>query len=328
MNDLPSSPVTSIPPSSCSGTTEGRFLAFNTVIETKIVLDDGLDAAEAALLVEQLRAECERYESLLSRTRPTSDVARLNRSRGDFVRIERATWEALQLGCFYSAQSAGYFDITMGALTQLWDFRRKTVPDERAVAQALGHVGWGQLEFLDADGCYLVRRIDPELLVDVGGCAKGYIADRLMELLARAGVRNVYLSLGGNVAVSGTNERGRPWNIGVRNPAGPGVVGTVPLTAGSLVTSGVDERYFMQGGRRHHHILDCRTGRPAESDVASVTVISGRSSDGDGFSTALLCMGFERAAAFVEERPEIEAVFVLVDGTVRSSSGAVFAPRG
>lgn len=327
MNDLPSSPVTSIPPSSCSGTTEGRFLAFNTVIETKIVLDDGLDAAEAALLVEQLRAECERYESLLSRTRPTSDVARLNRSRGDFVRIERATWEALQLGCFYSAQSAGYFDITMGALTQLWDFRRKTVPDERAVAQALGHVGWGQLEFLSTDDCYLARKIDPELLVDVGGCAKGYIADRLMEFLVQAGARNVYLSLGGNVTVRGTNERGRPWNIGVRNPVGPGVVGTVPLTAGSMVTSGVDERYFIYNGRRYHHILDCRTGRPAESDLASVTVVSGRSSDGDGFSTALLCMGYERAAVFVEGRPEIEAVFVLSDGTVRSSSGVVFAPR-
>lgn len=315
------------PPSTCSETVKTRFIAFNTVVDVKIVLDEGMGEDEAGLALRAAQEQCDQFEALLSRTRPDSDVGRLNDSCGSLVQIDRITWEVLQLGRFYSSQSAGYFDLTMGAVTRLWNFHEGVVPDVLAIDEALRHVDWRFLELMEAGDACFGRLADPAAAIDVGGYAKGYIADRLIEQLQKAGARNIYLSLGGNVAVRGTNERGRPWNIGVRNPFGPGVVGSVPLTAGSMVTSGVDERFFMRDGRRYHHILDCLTGCPAESDLASVTVVSARSSDGDGFSTALFCMGYEQAAAFVEERPELEAVFVLADGTVRASSGAVFAPR-
>ena len=171
-------------------------------------------------------------------------------------------------------------------------------------------------------GRFFARLADARAAVDVGGIAKGWIADELTALLAARGLAGFVVNLGGNVAVGGAKPDGTPWRVGIRDPRDPhdpaALLGAVPLASGSAVTSGVYERSFTTAdGRFCHHILDPRTGRPAATDVAGVTVVADRSLDAEGFSTTLLALGLERGLALARRHAEIrQAFFVGFDGQV------------
>ena len=158
--------------------------------------------------------------------------------------------------------------------------------------------------------------------MDAGGIAKGWIADALVAAMEAHGLSGIIVNLGGNVAVSGTKPTGDPWRVGIRDPRDPSqLIGAVPLVAGSAVTSGVYERCFTApDGTFYHHILDPRTGRPVETDVAGVTVICEKSIDAEGFSTTLLALGLERGLALARRHPEIlQAFFIAPDGTITNA---------
>lgn len=165
-----------------------------------------------------------------------------------------------------------------------------------------------------ASTCF-AQLADPAAAVDAGGIAKGWIADALIEALGAHGLSGIIVNLGGNVAVRGAKPSGEPWGIGVRDPRNPAeLLGAVPLAGGSAVTSGIYERCFTApDGTFYHHILDPRTGRPVETDVAGVTVLCEKSIDAEGFSTTLLALGTERGCALVRRHPEILQAF-FVDG--------------
>lgn len=273
----------------------------------------------------QAKAACRAYERLFSRTLPHSDIARLNAAQGEPVAVAPETAALLRAALGYCEQSGGVFDITVGPLAALWDFREGTVPDEAALAAARGHVGWRNLSVRDgrdAAGrpCAWAQLADPLASVDLGGIAKGYIADRLAEGMGVPGVEGFIVDLGGNVVVGGAKPDGSPWVIGVKDPADPSqMAATLSLASGSAVTSGTYERCFERDGRRYHHILDPCTGYPVETDAASATVVARRSIDAEGYSTTLLALGIEAGSAFVRAHPAIDrAVFVDVDGGVHA----------
>ncbi|NBI32975.1 FAD:protein FMN transferase, partial [Enterorhabdus sp. P55] len=176
--------------------------------------------------------------------------------------------------------------------------------------------------FQPGAGRFFARLADPRAAVDVGGIAKGWIADELSALLATRGLGGFIVNLGGNVAVGGAKPDGAPWRVGIRDPRAPhdpdALLGAVPLAAGSAVTSGVYERSFTgTDGRLRHHVLDPRTGWPVATDVAGVTVVADRSLDAEGFSTTLLALGLERGLALARRHAEIrQAFFVGFDGQV------------
>lgn len=310
-----------------------RFLAFNTVAE--LAAYGEADAVAAAL--DEAVAACRAYERLLSRTLPHSDIARLNAAGGAPVEVDARTAGLLRAALGYCAASEGAFDVTVGPAVRLWDFHEGREPDPAALAEAVRHVGWQNLELWeDAGGannatgapgrrrCW-ARLADPEAAVDAGGIAKGWIADELTALLAARGIPGYVVNLGGNVAVGGAKPGGGPWRVGIRDPRDPrnpeALLGAVPLAAGSAVTSGVYERSFTTAdGRLCHHVLDPHTGRPAATDVAGVTVVAARSLDAEGFSTTLLALGLERGLALARSRPEIDqAFFVGFDGAVTAA---------
>ena len=140
-------------------------------------------------------------------------------------------------------------------------------------------------------------------------------------------MEHALVNLGGNVAVMGGKPDGAPWRVGIRKPFASNAMplldsfATVAVSDGSVVTSGVYERAFEREGTLYHHILDPRTGYPAETDVLSATVVSRASLDADGFTTALVIMGADRALAFVEVDPALEAVLVTDEGDVLATSG-------
>ena len=293
-----------------------EFFLFDTVnTVTAPVLDSSTMAA--------VKAACLRYEKLFSRFDEQSQLFRINNAHGAPVDVDPELAQFIEASLDYCEASGGLFDITMGSVTRLWNFKNGTIPAESDVRAALAHVNWRGVRVTGST----VQLADPEACHELGGIAKGYIADGVLDVLARHGVEHAIVNLGGNVAVMGGRPDGTPWQVGLRQPvASHGIPVTamfaaVGVASGSVVTSGVYERAFTSDGKAYHHIIDPRTGFPAESDVVSATVVSRTSLEGDGYSTSLILMGVEGALQFAAQHPEIDIVLVDVQGRVFATPG-------
>ena len=262
---------------------------------------------------------CRRYEAVFSRTDPDSELCRLNCREISQVSDELA--EVIALGLDYARLTDGAFDITAGSVTSLWDFSAETpqVPDPAAVAEGLTHVGWERVSLTGNT----VAFSDPETVIDLGGIAKGYIADRMADYLREEGVTSAIIDLGGNLYCLGTKPGGQPFQVGIQYPYEDRqtVIGSLPAEDLSVVTSGVYERCFTVDGTLYHHILDTATGYPVENDLLSVTIVSGASVDGDALSTACFALGREAGTALIESRENVEAIFITDDFAIHITSG-------
>lgn len=258
-------------------------------------------------------------ESLLSRTVEGSDVWNINHAGGEAVEVAEETAELIRTALDYADKTGGALDISVAPASRLWDFKAESpsLPDEEELAQAASHIDWTKIEL---QGC-TVRLADPKMELDLGAVAKGYIADRVAQSLREQGVESALLDFGGNIVALGGKE-GRDWTIGIRSPQdGEALAAAVAVRDCSVVTSGTYERGFDLGGVRYHHILDPQTGWPVDNGLASVTILSARSVDGDALSTACFVLGEEKGMALVEELDGVEALFIREDGTSIRSSG-------
>lgn len=294
---------------------------YNTQVSLKVfpgsknLSQDELDAALVA--ARDLAVE---FEMTLSRTRPDSEVSHLNDARGQWVELSPRTYDLVEKSRAYCEASGGVFDVTMGSVTPLWNFHEGVVPSREALDEALRHVDWHMIECDPAR--HAVRLADPHARIDLGGIAKGYIADALAGELVAHGCDCAFVNLGGNVLTVGTRPDGAPWRIGVRDPKEPEKMRAVlPVVGKSVVTSGLYERNFTKDGVFYHHILNPEDGMPVKTDVGGATIVSDLSLDGDGFSTTLFALGVEGALAFVESRPGLEAIVIDRDDEVHITSG-------
>ncbi|MBO6147945.1 MAG: FAD:protein FMN transferase [Lachnospiraceae bacterium] len=240
---------------------------------------------------------CRKYERLFSATIATSDIGRLNRSEGKTVQVSDECFELLGKAYEYGKITDGIFDVTIYPVSLLWDFKsgKGKPPEKEAIEEALSHVDYRQIVFEPENNG--IRLKDPKAKVDLGGIAKGYIADRIKDYLLSEGVKSAIINLGGNVLTIGANSSGKAFRIGIQKPfSGNGeVLDSLEVIDRSVVTSGSDQRFFRYEGRLYHHILDPRTGYPSDSGLQSVTIVSRHSLDGDALSTASFILGQERA---------------------------------
>ena len=267
-----------------------------------------------------LRAAAEtirELDALLSPERENSAVWRLNRGEP----VSDAAVCALADTCreIYAA-SGGALDPTVYPLVKLWGFigGDYRVPSDAEIAALLGSVDYAAVT-VSADGVSL-----PEgMLLSFGASAKGYAAQRAAEAMAAAGVESGILSLGGNVQTLGLRPDGKCWTVGVQDPAEPSaVLGTLSLGAGqAAVTSGGYQRFFEQDGRTYQHVLDPKTGRPAESGLTGVTVVCADGARADALSTALFVLGEEGALSLWRETGSFELLLVTADGRVVVTPG-------
>ena len=291
-----------------------------TVFET----GDGLDEEVANAAIDKAYELCALLDKTLSKTVEVSDIAQLNAAGGQWVEVSDYTRDLLNDGLKYSELSNGVFDITVGRLTDLWDFHavEPVLPDAADLEDAVKHVGYSMIEI---DG-NRVRLTDPAAKIDLGGIAKGYIGDRMAEVLEENGVTSGIVNLGGNIICIGSKPGADGFNIGVEAPFSDRteIVGSIEVADKTLVTSGVYERMFEVDGKIYHHILDTKTGYSVDSDLNAVTLIAdkGKSMDCDAMSTICLIKGYEGARKFIESQDGIEAVFVLKNGDVKMTDGA------
>lgn len=297
---------------SADGLISAEGFAFDTFI--------ALQAACDRSILDSALNRCFYFESIFSRTLPQSDIAELNAAGGRAVSVNPETADIIRRSLEYSNSTGGCFDITIGAVSELWDFKQGIVPDDAAIEQALGHVGYQGVSVRGST----VRMADPDARIDLGGIAKGYIADDLAQMLAEAGCRSACLDLGGTIRTIGAKPDGTPWRIGIQDPFAEGgaLVETVDATDGSVTTSGLSERCFTKDGKRFWHILDPRTGYPAESRIESASIIGPSATDGEAFAKPLFMMDADAARKWIGDHPLLEAVLVDRSGEVSRISPA------
>lgn len=280
-------------------------------MDTEMMLEAFGERAEEA--VRAATQEVLRIDQLLSVGISTSDIARLNAEGSGEVSARTAN--LLRAGMEIGEGVGGAFDITVYPLMEAWGFTGGgfRVPGEEELRSLLSYVG---LDKLSITGNKVT--LSEGAKVDLGGIAKGYTSGRLMEIFADYGVDAALVSLGGNVQTYGRKTNGADWNVAIQNPdKDADYLGILACHDVAVVTSGGYERFFEEGGRTYHHILDPKTGYPANAGLRSVTVVSGDGTLADALSTALYVIGPEKAIAYWRQHPgEFGFILLRDDGTI------------
>jgi thiamine biosynthesis lipoprotein len=266
-----------------------RFTAMGTLVDVTIYDVDAETAQAAAGRVERM------FHALHAAWDPwgTGALGRLNEAlgQGETGKPDEDLSQLLASAATFAEASGGTFDPTVGSLVRLWGFSRdeamREVPPDAGEIQAALARSRPLAEAIGPDGS--ITGV-PGMAIDLGGFAKGVAVQRAVDMLLAEGIDNAIVNAGGDLRAVGRHGD-RPWRVGVREPRGPGVLAVIE-TAGdeSVFTSGDYERFFVHEGRRYHHILDPRSGYPAEG-LASVTVIHGEAGLADAAATALLVAG-------------------------------------
>ena len=273
------------------------------------------------IVLQEAMQLCRSYEQLFSRTIAGSDIDRINKNAPNSVEVSQETAELLQKAVDYGELTDGLFDVTTRKLSSLWDFQSESphLPDSEDIRQAAEAADYRNIKINGTS----VALTQPDAEIDLGGIAKGYIADQLKAFLEEQGVQKAIINLGGNVLTVGSKSDTEQWKVGIRQPFAEEdhILGYVEVDGKSVVTSGVYERSFVLNGTLYHHILDPFTGYPVENGLSAVVVISDRSVDGDALSTSCLLLGKERGMELIEKIPDTEAIFLTEQGEYEATSG-------
>lgn len=284
----------------------------NTVVTITIY-----DSTDVSLLDNAL-ALCDTYENLFSRTRETSELYQVN--QGLKRELSPETEELLEIALSYNRLSNGLFDPSIGPVSSLWDFHAEDpkIPEDALIQAALPLVNAEKIRLSNH-----IITMDTGMMLDLGAISKGYIADRIKEYLIEQGVKSAVIDLGGNVLCIGSRPDGTPFQIGIRQPFQDTntAAAVLSITDQSVVTSGIYERCFEENGVLYHHLLDPGTGYPCDNELASVTILSGHSVDGDALSTSCFLMGMEQGMELIDSLPDVYAIFITREGKLTYSEG-------
>ena len=290
------------------------------ITETRLMLDTyctiTLYGTKDMMILVDAFALCEYFESIFSITIEGSDVWRINHANGMSVDVSEHTRKVIEAGLEYCALSEGMFDISIGSLTELWDFSGQSgIPSLTDIEAARDSVGYSGVS-IDGNTVWLEN---PDTRIDPGAIAKGYIADVIADFLKTQGISGAVIDLGGNIVIVGEKPDGGAWRVGISKPFSQRseLIGYIESEEASVVSAGIYERQFEFDGEIYHHILDPFTGFPVVSDVISATVVTERSIDGDALSTILVLVGSEQALGIVNRVSGfIGAVLILDNGDI------------
>jgi len=266
------------------------------------------DSENGRQLLAMAMDEFDRIERLMSTYIDSSEISRVNSLAAiEPQEVSAELFDLLQLSQEVSALTEGAFDISFDSVGVLYDFRKKQRPNTIEIASELEKVNYRLVE-LD-DEAKTVSFASDGVRINLGGIAKGHAVERVIELLAAEGVRHALATAGGDTRLLG-DRRGQPWVVGIRDPDRRDAVFTrLALDNEAISTSGDYERYFIDEGKRYHHILSPQSGNPVQG-VRSVSVIGPDATMTDGLSTSVFVLGPEKGLAVIESLADYEAVII------------------
>lgn len=306
---------------------EATTFAMDTIMTFLVYAENGEQ------IITDAEQEIRRLERSLSVTLENSEIYTLNHAKAnEDISLSSDAWDLLHRGKELGELTNGNFNITISPLVKAWGFTTDTekhVPDTKTLETIFPLI---HLENLVLNEEAQTASLAVEgMAVDLGGIAKGYTSDRVTALLRENGVTSALVNLGGNISAIGAKQDGTPWQVAVENPSDSSdYVGILSVTDASVITSGGYQRNFEENGVLYHHILDGKTGYPAENGLLSVTIISEDGTKADALSTAIFVMGLQEGLALWKTSTDFEVIFVTTDGKVVATEGAdeMFAFEG
>jgi len=303
-----------------------QYLLMGTLVEIQLVCP--ASGEEAALrAIRAAREEISRLEDLMSPYRPESDISRVNREAALHpVVVSTDTFQVLKRSLAVSEKTDGAFDISFAPVGRLWrlDPENPRIPTGEEIESTLALVDFRNI-LLDGEK-RSVAFAREGMAIDLGGIAKGTAVNRAVKVVRGHGFEDVLVNAGGDLFALGKNAEGKPWRIGIRDPRDKTrFIEKIEVSDRAVVTSGDYERMVEIEGTRYHHIMDTKTGRPAEKCI-SVTIVSGDPELADALSTALFVLGPEKGLELVEQMPDVEALIVDPALAIHATKGFDIPP--
>ncbi|MDD7795252.1 FAD:protein FMN transferase [Clostridium sp. 'White wine YQ'] len=310
---------------SCSKKTAEPISKSEILLDTpcKVTIYDNVSSDVLDKAFDKLRE----IDKKMNAANEDSEISAVNNQAGKgYVKVSDNTFYVIKEGIKYGDLTSEKFDISIGPLVKLWHVNQRKendtepLPTQEQINQAKSLVNYKNV-LLKEDTKEVMLK-EPGMSLDLGGIAKGYAGDAVAEVLKSNGVSHAIIDLGGNILTVGSKTDGTDWKIGVQNPNNErgDYLGTIEVTNKAVVTSGIYERYFIKDGKKYHHILDTSTGYPVDNELASVSIITDKSIDGDALAKAF-CFGVDNGLKFIESQKGIEAIFVTKDNKVYVTSG-------
>ncbi|HBH3439622.1 FAD:protein FMN transferase [Clostridioides difficile] len=277
---------------------------------------------------DKILNECDsilRYiDNKMSTHIPGSDVSKINDNAGKkFVRVSDDTFFVVKEAIQYSKLSDGYFDITIGPLSNLWAIGtdKAKVPSDSEIQKLLPLIDYKNI-ILDEKN-KSIKLTKENMKIDLGAIAKGYAADKIVAYLKSEDVKKGLVNLGGNIFTLEDGKNDKPFKIGIQDPTSKNgeSIGNIETTNKSVVTSGIYERFIEKDGKIYHHMLNPFTGYPFENNLSSVTIISDKSINCDALSTSTFGLGLEKGMDLINKIDNVDAIFITKDKKVYLTKG-------
>lgn len=280
---------------------------FGTVFHTKYQYAEDLHSSIMERLAE--------VDASLSMFNPKSTVSRIN--NGEDMQADSLITYVWNISRSISEATEGAFDPTVAPLVNAWGFgfKHEQLPDSAQVDSLRTLIGWQRITL--ADGTF--TKEDPRMVLDFSAVAKGFGVDYVAGLFRSLGIKNFMVEIGGEIVAQGTNPKGEAWRIGINKPdedstsTNTELQEVIEIRDAALATSGNYRNFYVQGGRKIAHTIDPHTGYPVQHSILSSTVKAPSCAMADGYATAFMVMGMERAQRFLQAHPQLQAYFIYAD---------------
>ena len=274
---------------------------------------------------ENLKSDIEgvmqQVDNSLSPFNKSSVITAINNNTS--TKADKYLTEVFTLAQTVNKETDGAFDITVAPLVNAWGFgfRNGTRPTDTQTDSLLAIVGQEKVTLKDGE----IIKSDPRIMLDCSAIAKGFGVDKVAEFLAGKGIENFLVEIGGEISARGKNSRGTEWNIGVTKPVDDSLSinqenqAVLQITNKAMATSGNYRNFYYEGGKKYAHTINPHTGKPAQSDILSATVIAQTCAVADAYATAFMVLGSEKAKEILKKHPELQAYLILSDNSVWQS---------
>ncbi len=280
------------------------------------------DSVEGKQFTDLAIAEVKRIENQISDWIPTTPISLVNKNAGiQSVKVDSEVFDLVERAIKISQLTDGAFDISYASMDKIWKFdgSMTTMPTEEMIKKSVAKIGYENIVLDKSNQTIFLKLAGMKL--GLGGIGQGYIADKVRDLLVANGCKSGIVNVSGDINAWGKQINGKPWTIGIINPMNKNkVFATFPLENSSVETSGNYEKYVMFNGIRYSHIIDPRTGYPAQG-VVSVSVFAKQTEIADALATGIFVLGVEVGLDLVNQLKGIECIIVDDKGKIHSSKG-------
>ena len=278
------------------------------------------DTIQGNIYIDMAVAEVKRIENLISDWIPTTQISQVSKNSGiQPVKVDKEVYDLVERAIKVSQLTSGAFDISYASMDKIWKFdgSMKAMPTPEAIKQSVARIGYQKI-VLDAKAQTIYLK-EKGMKLGLGGIGQGYIADKIKDLLLSKGCTSGIVNVSGDINAWGYQTTGKPWTVAIVNPINKNkVFATFPLENSSVETSGSYEKFVVFDGKRYSHIIDPRTGYPAQG-VVSVSVFAKQTEIADALATGIFVLGVDVGLNLVNQLKGIGCIIVDDKGEIHTS---------